>query len=105
MARPTDVKQYGGTPQKQAGPLGNPPTADEVDSFHTNSDVDLRAEALHHTLGGTGNQAAKGDHRHDGSDSVLLLDGITIVGNTPETVINSMMTALVRLGAKDSTSL
>lgn len=103
MAGP-DIKQMSDAKQA-ASPLGNPPTADAVDAFHMNSDVDLRPEAQHHTLGGTGNQAAAGDHRHDGSDSVLLLDGITIVGNTAETVINSMMTALVRLGAKDSTSL
>lgn len=63
-------------------PVGKPgtakPSASEVADFHTNSDVDVRPEALHHTLGSSGNQASPGDHTHDGGSSPLLLSGYSV---------------------------
>lgn len=76
-----------------------------VDEFHVNSDVDRDKEAQHHTIG-TGNaQAASGSHSHNGSDSVLLLDGLEITGaRGGNTAILSIILALERLGAKNSTT-
>lgn len=49
--------------------FGNKPTPDEVNDFHTNSDVDDRLESQHHTLGSAPFQASPGDHIHDGKSS------------------------------------
>lgn len=84
------------------------PTAEQVTLFHKNADTDVRAEAIHHTLGNSPHQAAAGDHRHDGNDSSLLLEGMVITGSTtanpPTAVLNSIIQCLVRLGARDNTS-
>lgn len=82
------------------------PSADRVRQFHRNSDVDTRPEAQHHTLGPSPNQASPGPHTHDGSDSKKLLEGYTLTGAvaSPSTVLPSIIAALVRLGAKDSTT-
>lgn len=39
---------------------------DQTDSAHYRSDVDSGKQSLHHTLGNSRNQAAQGDHQHDG---------------------------------------
>lgn len=84
---------------------GMRPEGKVVNEFHTNDDVDRDANSHHHTLGGGANQASPGSHRHDGSDSVLLLDGITLAGaKGGNTALASVISALVQLGAKDSTS-
>lgn len=82
------------------------PPADVVRRFHQNAAVDTRKEDIHHTLGLNPNQAAPGDHKHNGGDSKLLLEGSTIVGSkaSPSTVLPSIISALVRLGATDSTT-
>lgn len=41
----------------------------EVNDFHINSDVDKSTIAQHHTLGIQANQAAPGDHNHDGKNT------------------------------------
>lgn len=51
---------------------GNEPTAAEVDAFHQNADTDTSKRAKHHTLGPRSNQAAAGDHVHNGNDSPKL---------------------------------
>lgn len=84
---------------------GRPATAEEVETFHTNADTDTRSESAHHTLGPTAVQAASGDHRHRGGDSVPLLDGITLTGSRGGNVaLLSVIQALVALGAVDQTS-
>lgn len=45
---------------------------DEVRRFHFNSDVDESPLAYHHTLGTLANQAAAGDHTHDGKNSLRI---------------------------------
>ena len=84
------------------------PTADEVTKFHKNADTDARAEAIHHTLGISASQAAKGNHRHDGNDSALILEGTILTGsktaNPPTAVLTSLVAAMVKLGATDSTT-
>lgn len=45
------------------------PGFEEVNDFHTNSDVDDRLESQHHTLGVAPYQASPGDHIHDGKSS------------------------------------
>lgn len=104
MALFGDTKQYGGG-QTQKLTQGDPPQASDVEHFHTNADADVRPEALHHTLGGNPNQASPGNHNHDGGTSALLLDGIVLTGSkTDGTALNSVISALVRLGAKDQTT-
>lgn len=81
------------------------PEAKVVNEFHTNDDADRDAAAHHHTLGPNANQASPGSHRHDGSDSVLLLQGITLAGSKGGNVaLASVIAALVTLGATDNTS-
>ena len=81
------------------------PTAQEVDDFHQNSDVDSRAESLHHTLGPNPNQASPGDHTHDGGDSELLLLNETISGSRATDAWRLSVNAiLVRLGATDNST-
>lgn len=82
------------------------PSAEKVIQFHNRAPIDTRAEDIHHTLGVTGTQASPGDHNHDGGDSVLLLEGFTIVGSkaNPQTVLPSLIAGFVRLGMKDSTT-
>lgn len=46
-----------------------------VNSFHFRDDVDSGVAAHHHTLGINRNQAAPGDHVHDGSASKKLGSG------------------------------
>lgn len=45
---------------------GGAPSAKEIANFHLRADVDASHRALHHTLGNGRNQAAPGDHVHDG---------------------------------------
>jgi hypothetical protein len=48
------------------------PTAREINAMHSKSDVDTDANAQHHTLGTRADQAAPGNHTHDGSTSKTL---------------------------------
>lgn len=81
------------------------PDAQVVDDFHTNSDVDSRNEAQHHTLGPLPTQASPGDHTHDGGNSALILQGETISGSRATDAWRLSVNAiLVRLGAEDLSS-
>jgi hypothetical protein len=81
------------------------PPSQVVDDFHENSDLDSRAESQHHTLGPNPNQAAPGNHRHDGGDSSLLLEGETISGSRATDAWRISVNAiLVRLGAVDNST-
>ena len=94
------------TQTPSGGLTENPkPTADVVEDFHTNADIDTRVEAIHHTLGPAPTQAAPGDHVHDGGTSSLLLSGVTLTGSRGGNVaLISVIAALVKLGATDSTT-
>lgn len=87
-------------------PDENPkPPAEVVNDFHTYSDVDARAESQHHTLGASPTQASPGDHTHDGGDSKLLLEGLSITGQrTTDAWALSVNAILVRLGAIDNST-
>lgn len=54
-----------------------PPPRD-VNLFHTRSDVDSSTTAQHHTLGIQHNQAASGDHVHDGKSSRKIGTGLSL---------------------------
>lgn len=96
--------QYGSARQASALQDNPKPTAQEVDDLHTNADTDTRAESIHHTLGSLPTQASPGDHAHDGGTSPLLLSGVTLTGSRGGNVaLVSVISALVRLGATDST--
>ena len=81
-------------------------SAEQVEEFHKNADTDVRAESIHHTLGPRPSQAAPGSHKHDGSDSSLLLDGYTIIGSrsSSTSILPSIIAGLVRLGMTDSST-
>jgi len=100
-----EIKQYGMSQSVVDPTSGKKATTEEVEKFHTNSDLDLRAEAQHHSLGPGPTQASPGNHTHDGGTSPLLLDGYTITGSRNSDAwrlqINAM---LVRLGAKDTST-
>lgn len=116
------ARQYGAPPEeeldqqaiKRSTPTGGRDVEEEerspdnktVEDFHKNASVDTRPEDIHHRLGSEPNQAAPGDHRHDGTSGVLLLEGVIISGSkaSPSTVLPSIISALVRLGATDSTT-
>jgi hypothetical protein len=82
------------------------PTAKQVAEMHTNSDVDMSAQSQHHTIGTGINQGASGAHKHDGSDSVRLGEGIIIAGSKGgNTALASAIAAMVQiLGVKDETT-
>lgn len=81
------------------------PPSQTVVLFHKNAPVDTRAEDIHHRLGPGPNQAATGNHSHNGSDSVLLFEGVILTGSKAgNTALASVIQALVGLGAKDSTT-
>lgn len=82
----------------------NKPSAESVQSFHTNADTDASRTAIHHTLGGRPNQAAPGNHTHNGNDSPQLLAGHEITGSTAESQMGSVIAALVKLGAVNKTT-
>lgn len=99
---PRELRQYGGD-HKDSPRLPNFLSAEQVEELHRNSDVDTRPEAQHHTLGPGPTQAARGDHRHRGGDSVPLLDDMIITGDLSDgTVLPSIIQCLVALGAQDS---
>lgn len=83
------------------------PSAKEVDDMHRNSDVNKRAESIHHTLGTGRTQASPGDHNHDGSSSVALMDGVVFTGSRgtgTASVLNQILEALEKIGAVNSTT-
>ena len=100
-----EIKQYGKSDNRVNPMASSKPTTEEVDNFHTNSDVDLRKESQHHTLGSSPSQAAPGNHTHDGGDSPLILEGMTISGSRgSDTWRLSVNAMLVRLGATDAST-
>ena len=100
-----EVRRYGGGEKARASVPGAPLTADQVDELHRNSDVDVRKEAQHHTIGPGSAQAASGDHRHRGGDSLPLLDDRTITGSLSDgSVLPSIIACLTALGATDSST-
>lgn len=63
---------------------GSSPSHDQVKKFHEKADKDGSPKAIHHTLGPSANQAAAGDHSHDGGNSAKLdqlMAGITVTGS------------------------
>lgn len=81
------------------------PSTEEVRRAHTNADTDGSRQAAHHTLGAKAEQAAPGNHSHDGGTSILLLDGTTISGSRgTSSAVASIIAALVQLGATDATT-
>ncbi len=73
-------------PDDPFGPIKNPvartnPPPQEVNAFHERSDVDGNPNSQHHTLGTGHNQAASGDHTHNGMNSKRLMSGITVTGS------------------------
>ena len=78
--------------------------AQEVDKIHDQSDLDSRSEAQHHSLGPGHEQAAPGNHSHDGGTSPYLWTGATITGSRGGNMaLASVIAALVSKGIVDST--
>ena len=80
--------------------------ASQVDDFHEQSDLNTRSEAQHHTLGPSQNQAAPGNHNHDGGTSIPLWEGNTISGSRGGNMaLASVISILVQKGAVDATTV
>ena len=80
--------------------------AAQVDDFHEQSDLNTRSEAQHHTLGPSQNQAAPGNHNHDGGTSIPLWEGNTISGSRGGNMaLASVISILVQKGAVDATTV
>lgn len=93
------------TPTPEVSSFGDKPSATQVRDFHTYADTDATQDSLHHTLGPGQNQASPGTHRHNGSDSTLLFEGISITGaKGSNTALASVISLLVQFGATDSTT-
>lgn len=91
---------------KTAASVDNYPSALEVNKFHSKADTDAHSGAIHHTLGIKHDQAAPGDHLHDGVGSRKLLDGKVLVGAKGGNVaLANLITMLSNaLGFTDSTT-
>lgn len=76
------------------------PTPKEVERLHKFDDVDAGKDSHHHTLGPNRDQAASGTHR----DHVLSTSIVGSKASFNATLINSIIAALVELGAKDATT-
>jgi hypothetical protein len=76
-----------------------------VGAFHTRDDLDTSKQAHHHSIGVSSATACSGNHNHRGSDSALLLEGVTLTGSRGgNAALPSIISALVELGATDSTT-
>lgn len=84
----------------------NLPSADVVNRFHTKADTDSNAGAAHHTLGVKHDQAAPGDHIHNGINSHQLLENAVLTGAKGGNVaLANLITMLSNaLGFTDSTT-
>jgi hypothetical protein len=85
----------------------NPPSTKFLDFLHLKASV-TRPEDIHHSIGTGGNEAAPGNHTHDGKNSKLLFDPvITTLTDLPaaptsaqiQTTVNNINAALRLLGA------
>jgi len=85
------------------------PSSKEVLDFHTHSDLDGSPKAQHHTLGPNQNQAAAGNHTHDGGQSAVLdklMEGITVSGSRGgnDALANLLSALASKFGLTDSTT-
>lgn len=81
----------------------DPAPYDSVQTFHTNADTDDTTAAAHHTIGANANQAAGGDHTHDGGSSSPLFQGRAIAGVRGSVAYQQSIEALlVSLGASNT---
>lgn len=98
--------QVGGNKYKPAIDKSGSQVADAktVNEFHKKDDVDAGFDAHHHTLGTKNGQSSPGDHNHNGQNSRRLLEGTSITGSrSGGAALVSVIAALVKLGATDST--
>lgn len=77
-----------------------PPPGDVAD-FHSNSDLDSRPEAQHHSIGTGPNQAASGQHNHDGTDpgAPALWTGVNLTDPAPAATNAQLAAAISQLNA------
>jgi hypothetical protein len=80
------------------------PSSEDVNKFHSNSDVDSSVTAQHHTLGILHNQSSPGDHQHDGKSSKKIGKGKNLAFPTTASAtysqaqIQSIIDALRQIG-------
>jgi len=99
-------------PDDPFGGIRNPvnnqaPAPQVVSRFHTRADTDSSSTSAHHTLGVTHNQASPGDHKHNGQNSKLLMDGVSITGSRGgnDALANLLNALAIALGFTNNTSL
>lgn len=94
-------EKYKGQFEADKGGLAPKAVAD----IHRRSDVDSSQQAQHHTLGTRHDQSTAGDHNHNGENSLLIMDGIILTGaKGGNAALTSVVAALVKLGATDTTT-
>lgn len=98
-------------PEDPFGPVKTPkqkntPDPLTVNQFHARSDVDSSWQAQHHTLGVKHDQASPGDHKHNGDNSRLIMEGISVTGSKGGNVaLADLITKLAAaLGFTDNTT-
>lgn len=86
--------------------LKQSPSPEVVNLFHDRSDNDSASTAQHHSLGIKHNQASPGDHKHDGRNSKLIGEGITLSGSKGgNAALASVISAMVQMfGVTDNTT-
>lgn len=72
-----------------------------VNAFHKRDDVDSSVNAHHHKLGPGHNSSSPGDHKHDGTSSKKLYEGIVVSGSGSSPALHALLTAL---GFTDNTT-
>src|SRR5690349_3160152 len=85
---------------------GKAPTSEQVAKIHEKSDKDGGPKSQHHTLGPGPNQAAPGNHTHDGGNSAFLLDDYTLIGSRADTatMVLKFIEIFKKLGMNDATT-
>jgi hypothetical protein len=82
------------------------PPPEIVNKFHERADTDSSWAAIHHSLGVKHDQAAPGDHVHNGEGSLFIMEGVTITGSRGgNAALAALLTALAEyLGFTDGTT-
>lgn len=70
-----DADPFGGIKEEKKPVSASP---QEVNRFHSRSDVDSSQVAQHHTIGIKHDQASAGDHNHDGRASKKTGSGLNL---------------------------
>lgn len=95
LTNPVVPEDPWGIIKNEAGPTGVSPST--VKKFHSRDDTDGSQFAHHHTLGVKHDQAAAGDHAHDGSGSRKIGAGLGLTCDTGVSTATDLANLFVML--------